>query len=100
MENRDSGTPAAGEDKGEEPDGDGSNRGNVKESTAEEESGDSDKFENPKEKQCWDMYRKMNEKGLSISYDTILRGMLTPTEYRLRRKPSMVPEDNCEITQN
>ncbi|KRT84997.1 hypothetical protein AMK59_33, partial [Oryctes borbonicus] len=60
-----------------------------------------DKFANPKEKQCWEMYRRMNEKGVAISFDTILRGMLTPTEYRLRRKPSLLPGDNDgEVSEN
>lgn len=53
---------------------------------------DQNTFDNPKEKQCWDMYRKMNKKGVAISFDTILRGMLTPTEYRLRRKSSLAFE--------
>lgn len=48
-----------------------------------------------KEKQCWDLYKKMSEKGVSVSFDTILRGMLTPTEYRLHRKQSLVEQDNC-----
>ncbi|KAF4522058.1 hypothetical protein B566_EDAN004040 [Ephemera danica] len=43
------------------------------------------RFETPKEKECWQLYRKMCEKGLTVSFDTVLRGMLTPTEYRLRR---------------
>ncbi|RZB40065.1 uncharacterized protein BDFB_002744 [Asbolus verrucosus] len=47
-------------------------------------------FGSVKEKQCWDMYCKMADKGLKVSYDTILRGMLTPTEYRMRRKESIV----------
>ncbi|KAK5642389.1 hypothetical protein RI129_008556 [Pyrocoelia pectoralis] len=49
-------------------------------------------FDTPKEKQCWEMYRKMSGKGISISFETILRGMLTPTEYRLRRKSSAALE--------
>ncbi|CAB3363923.1 Hypothetical predicted protein [Cloeon dipterum] len=43
------------------------------------------KFESPKEQECWHLYRKMCEKGLTVSFDTVLRGMLTPTEYRLRK---------------
>ncbi|XP_050500022.1 repetitive organellar protein [Diabrotica virgifera virgifera] len=43
-------------------------------------------LKSPKEKQCWNMYCKMAEKGINISFDTILRGMLTPTEYRLSKK--------------
>lgn len=40
----------------------------------------------PKEKQCWSLYCKMVEKGVNVSFDTILRGMLTPTEYRMSKK--------------
>ncbi|XP_044014271.1 uncharacterized protein LOC122856617 [Aphidius gifuensis] len=39
-----------------------------------------------KEKECWHLYRKMCDKGVCVSFDTVLRGMLTPTEYRLRRR--------------
>ncbi|XP_017885271.2 uncharacterized protein LOC108628088 isoform X2 [Ceratina calcarata] len=39
-----------------------------------------------KEKECWHLYRKMCDKGVCVSFDTVLRGMLTPTEYRLRQK--------------
>nr|CAD7578344.1 unnamed protein product [Timema californicum] len=42
-------------------------------------------FKSPKEKECWELYRRMCDKGVTVSYDTVLRGMLTPTEYRLRR---------------
>ncbi|XP_058799571.1 uncharacterized protein LOC131669029 [Phymastichus coffea] len=40
----------------------------------------------PKEKECWHLYKKMCDKGVFVSFDTVLRGMLTPTEYRLRQK--------------
>ncbi|PSN33287.1 hypothetical protein C0J52_20680 [Blattella germanica] len=53
----------------------------VQESTADAEP----EFQSPKERECWQLYRRMVEKGVSVSYDTVLRGMLTPTEYRLRR---------------
>ncbi|KAG8337113.1 hypothetical protein J6590_031091 [Homalodisca vitripennis] len=43
-------------------------------------------FKTDKERQCWQMFRKMADKGVAISYDTVLRGMLTPTEYRLHKK--------------
>ncbi|KAF5273292.1 hypothetical protein FQR65_LT04714 [Abscondita terminalis] len=59
-------------------------------------SGDEPDFETPKEKQCWEMYRKMSGKGISISFETILRGMLTPTEYRLRRKSAASLENTDE----
>ncbi|XP_046382300.1 translation initiation factor IF-2 isoform X2 [Ischnura elegans] len=42
-------------------------------------------FKSAKEKECWELYQRMCDKGLTVSYDTILRGMLTPTEYRMRR---------------
>lgn len=54
------------------------------------------KFGSVKEKECWEMYCKMADKGLKISYDTILRGMLTPTEYRMRRKESVTPSATGE----
>lgn len=28
----------------------------------------------------------MIEKGVNVSFDTVLRGMLTPTEYRMSKK--------------
>ncbi|XP_063987270.1 uncharacterized protein LOC135167716 [Diachasmimorpha longicaudata] len=39
-----------------------------------------------KEKECWHLYRRMCDKGVCVSFDTVLRGMLTPTEYRLRKR--------------
>ncbi|XP_056639348.1 uncharacterized protein LOC130446863 [Diorhabda sublineata] len=70
-------------------------QGDKLESEADEENKDNDAKKeansNPalkshKEKQCWSMYCKMSEKGVNISFDTILRGMLTPTEYRISKK--------------
>ncbi|OAD52730.1 hypothetical protein WN48_00306 [Eufriesea mexicana] len=43
-------------------------------------------FHTNKEKECWHLYKKMCDKGVCVSFDTVLRGMLTPTEYRLRKK--------------
>ncbi|XP_050447563.1 uncharacterized protein LOC126849614 [Cataglyphis hispanica] len=43
-------------------------------------------FQTIKEKECWHLYRRMCDKGVYVSFDTVLRGMLTPTEYRLRQK--------------
>jgi len=40
----------------------------------------------PKEQECWKLFQKMSNKGISVSYDTILRGMLTPTELRMIQK--------------
>ncbi|KAK6627105.1 hypothetical protein RUM44_009582 [Polyplax serrata] len=42
-------------------------------------------FKCPKEKECWALYKKMVAKGVSVTFDTVLRGMLTPTEYRLKK---------------
>lgn len=39
-----------------------------------------------KEKECWKLFQKMLNKGVNVSYDTILRGMLTPTELRAIQK--------------
>jgi len=30
-------------------------------------------FRTPKEKECWALFRRMTEKGLPVSYDTVLR---------------------------
>ncbi|VVC45167.1 Hypothetical protein CINCED_3A008241 [Cinara cedri] len=42
-------------------------------------------FKSDKEKECWTLFKKMTAKGVSVTFDTVLRGMLTPTEYRLRK---------------
>lgn len=55
----------------------------------------------PKEKQCWNLYCKMVEKGVNVSFDTVLRGMLTPTEYRMSKKnfpQEEAKEDNNQHT--
>lgn len=39
-----------------------------------------------KENECKIVFQKMSNEGLSVSYDTILRGMLTPTELRKLKK--------------
>ncbi|XP_035786613.1 uncharacterized protein LOC118463831 isoform X2 [Anopheles albimanus] len=43
-------------------------------------------LQSPKEQECYRLYLKMSKKGLAVSYDTILRGMLTPTELRVLQK--------------
>ncbi|XP_068146905.1 uncharacterized protein [Drosophila tropicalis] len=36
-----------------------------------------------KERECWKLFQKMCAKGVTVSsFDTVLRGMLTPTEFR------------------
>lgn len=39
-----------------------------------------------KERECWILFQKMINKGISVSYETIMRGMLTPTEVRAVEK--------------
>ncbi|RZF47592.1 hypothetical protein LSTR_LSTR012214 [Laodelphax striatellus] len=51
----------------------------------EEAENDVPEFKTPKEQECWDLFRRMVDKGITVSFETVLRGMLTPTEYRLRR---------------
>lgn len=58
---------------------------------------DQPEFNSPKEKQCWELFCKMSGKGVNVSFDTILRGMLTPTEYRMRKKPSLEEETAVEV---
>ncbi|KAG8229623.1 hypothetical protein J437_LFUL002348 [Ladona fulva] len=64
-------------------------KGKKEEANGEAEEEDEElkrpQFKTAKERECWELYQRMCEKGLSVSYDTILRGMLTPTEYRMRR---------------
>ncbi|XP_054739346.1 uncharacterized protein LOC129245289 [Anastrepha obliqua] len=45
-----------------------------------------------KERECWKLYRKMSVKGVSVSYETVLRGMLTPTEFRQIQKQREIEE--------
>ncbi|CAO1342743.1 unnamed protein product [Diamesa serratosioi] len=40
----------------------------------------------PKEQECWRLYQKMKNTGLSVSYETILRGILKPSELRILEK--------------
>ncbi|KAL6268686.1 hypothetical protein P5V15_001816 [Pogonomyrmex californicus] len=54
--------------------------------TPSEEMPSEPHFQTTKEKECWHLYRRMCDKGVCVSFDTVLRGMLTPTEYRLRQK--------------
>ncbi|XP_014261863.1 pollen-specific leucine-rich repeat extensin-like protein 2 [Cimex lectularius] len=42
-------------------------------------------FKNQKEKECWDLFKKMSDRGVPVSFETVLRGLLTPTEYRMRK---------------
>ncbi|XP_031621001.1 uncharacterized protein LOC116339320 [Contarinia nasturtii] len=39
-----------------------------------------------KEKECWLLFQKMAKKGITVSYETILRGMLPPNEVRAVEK--------------
>lgn len=57
----------------------------------EELDPDMPKFDTPKERECWVMYKKMVDKGLPVTYDTLLRGLLTPSEYRMTRKEVQQP---------
>lgn len=41
-----------------------------------------DHCDSQKEKDCWKLFKKMLGNGVTVNYDTILRGMLTPTELR------------------
>lgn len=57
-----------------------------------------------KEKECWMLFQKMINKGISVTYETILRGVLTPSEFRaIERKQKEVmdrisDEANAEET--
>lgn len=46
-----------------------------------------------KEKECWLLFQKMVNKGISVTYETILRGVLTPSEFRaVERKQKEIVE--------
>lgn len=51
-----------------------------------------------KEKECWLLFQKMSNKGISVSYETILRGMLTPSEVRaVEKKQKEIIERQASI---
>lgn len=47
---------------------------------------DPEALKTAKERECFKLFQKMTTRGISVSYDTILRGMLTPTELRMIQK--------------
>lgn len=47
----------------------------------------------PKERECWKLFQKMSNRGVAVTYDTILRGMLTPTELRMIQKQKDAEDD-------
>ncbi|XP_055921409.1 uncharacterized protein LOC129952679 [Eupeodes corollae] len=54
-----------------------------------------------KERECWKLFQKMSKKGVSVKYDTILRGMLTPTEFRhLQKQREIENAKNQETDEN
>uniref|UniRef100_A0A182PQE7 Uncharacterized protein n=1 Tax=Anopheles epiroticus TaxID=199890 RepID=A0A182PQE7_9DIPT len=57
-----------------------------KTSTAAVSTTNNGDLQTPKEQECYRLFLKMSKKGLAVSYDTILRGMLTPTELRVLQK--------------
>lgn len=53
-----------------------------------------------KEKECWKLFQKMLAKGITVSYETILRGMLTPTELRAVQKHKEIQAERLALTEN
>lgn len=49
-----------------------------------------------KERECWKLHQKMCAKGVSVSYETVLRGMLTPTEFRHFQKQRELEETKAQ----
>lgn len=76
------------------------NTNEAEEGTSMETDNLEPQFESDKEKQCWEMYCKMSEKGVNVTFDTILRGMLTPTEYRMRRKSLVLSDSITNIEES
>lgn len=51
-----------------------------------------------KEKECWLLFQKMVKKGIAVSYETILRGILTPSEVRaVEKKQKEIVERQASI---
>lgn len=55
-----------------------------------------------KEKECWLLFQKMINKGISVTYETILRGVLTPSEFRAveRKQKEMIEQLNVDASSN
>uniref|UniRef100_A0A1A9W9X8 Uncharacterized protein n=1 Tax=Glossina brevipalpis TaxID=37001 RepID=A0A1A9W9X8_9MUSC len=53
-----------------------------------------DYIQSYKGRECWKLFLKMSASGVNIAYDTILRGLLTPTEFRQQQKQREVEETN------
>uniref|UniRef100_A0A1B0C5M2 Uncharacterized protein n=1 Tax=Glossina palpalis gambiensis TaxID=67801 RepID=A0A1B0C5M2_9MUSC len=47
-----------------------------------------------KGRECWKLFLKMSANGVNIAYDTIMRGLLTPTEFRQQQKQRELEEAN------
>uniref|UniRef100_A0A1A9VDD6 Uncharacterized protein n=1 Tax=Glossina austeni TaxID=7395 RepID=A0A1A9VDD6_GLOAU len=45
-----------------------------------------------KGRECWKLFLKMSSSGVNITYDTIMRGLLTPTEFRQQQKQRELEE--------
>lgn len=57
---------------------------------------DPETLKTAKERECWKLFEKMSTRGISVSYDTILRGMLTPTELRMIQKQREMEQAQLE----
>lgn len=74
---------------------------NLKKSLEEESSYQyPDYVRSIKERECWKLFQKMSAKGVNITYDTILRGMLTPTEFRQLQKQREMEEAKAQLREN
>ncbi|KAG5677835.1 hypothetical protein PVAND_007557 [Polypedilum vanderplanki] len=66
--------------------------------TSDEKKSQDTTMAEPRELECWRLYEKMKKTGLNISYDTILRGILKPSELRLLEKQKKLLGDIEERT--
>uniref|UniRef100_A0A1A9ZG94 Uncharacterized protein n=1 Tax=Glossina pallidipes TaxID=7398 RepID=A0A1A9ZG94_GLOPL len=51
-----------------------------------------DHVRSQKGRECWKLFLKMSASGVNIAYDTIMRGLLTPTEFRQQQKQRELEE--------
>lgn len=75
---RDSGSTSPDNDRQESP--------TTTRTTSKSDEAFPENVQTAKERECYRLYQKMSSMGLNVSFDTVLRGMLTPTELRVIQK--------------
>lgn len=95
MARRPTGDQSKGAGTGKGEDGNGRAGGGVGGTRVE----DPEALKTAKERECFKLFQKMSTRGINVSYDTILRGMLTPTELRLIQKQRDLEQAQLEAAE-